>query len=579
MRPLIDPHDGDIEDDAASTKQRSMVSLFGSVLAEISLPKLVLAWLVLVVVPAILLGLAPIGISLWLRTVSTKVLSPVYAIVPTLVLLLLVGLTWVGRRPFLRLAESSFWSLHSVVVQPVYTMFREALRHVVYRVFSPRSDAGARAATLVAGLLVCGLAAVVLVIAWPASHWNGDMVGSATPRALALVALANSCVLVAAYLAAAALIWGVADAIVAQPRDLTTFEMPVDGRRIWRVAHLSDVHIVGERYGFRIESGRLGPRGNERFTAVLGALEAIDATEPLDVILITGDMTDAGRSGEWSEFLDAVADHPRLAGRVLLLPGNHDVNIVDRANPARFELPTSPMKRLRQLRLLSAMSALHGERVRVVDEAGRRVGGTLADALAPHLPTITAFADAGRPRLSRELTELWATAFPLVWPPDPVNGLGILLLNSNADAHFSFTNALGMMAADQVTRMRIAVEEYPDARWIVALHHHIIEYPHPASALSERVGTALINGYWFIRRLNPMAHRVVVMHGHRHIDWVGRCGELLIVSAPSPVMEAMNDQPTAFYIHSLSVGTNDRLTLLPPRRVTVPGRAGEAPRE
>ena len=32
--------------------------------------------------------------------------------------------------------------------------------------------------------------------------------------------------------------------------------------RIWRIAHLSEVHVVGERYGFRIESGRSGPIGN-----------------------------------------------------------------------------------------------------------------------------------------------------------------------------------------------------------------------------------------------------------------------------------------------------------------------------
>ena len=165
--------------------------------------------------------------------------------------------------------------------------------------------------------------------------------------------------------------------------------------------------------------------------------------------------------------------------------------------------------------------------------------------------------------------ELWATAFPLVWLPDAADGLGILLLNSNAETHFSFTNALGMLAADQVARMRIAVQEYPRARWIVALHHHIVEYPHPAHALSERVGTALINGHWFIRQLDPLAQRVVVMHGHRHVDWVGRCGDLLIVSAPSPVMEATNDQPTAFYIQSLTAGNNGGLALLPPRRVTL----------
>ena len=52
------------------------------------------------------------------------------------------------------------------------------------------------------------------------------------------------------------------------------------------------------------------------------------------------------------EFLDALALHPALLERCLILPGNHDVNIVDRANPARLELPTSPGKRLRQMRAL-----------------------------------------------------------------------------------------------------------------------------------------------------------------------------------------------------------------------------------
>jgi len=36
--------------------------------------------------------------------------------------------------------------------------------------------------------------------------------------------------------------------------------------------------------------------------------------------------------------------------------------------------------------------------------------------------------------------------------------------------------------------------------------------------------------------LKPYASRVVVMHGHRHIDWIGSCGRLKIISAPSPVM-------------------------------------------
>ena len=69
-------------------------------------------------------------------------------------------------------------------------------------------------------------------------------------------------------------------------------------------------------------------------------LEAIHAQKPLHAVLITGDVTDAGISSEWGEFLEAAGNHPRLAKRMLMLPGNHDLNIVDRANPARLDLPT-----------------------------------------------------------------------------------------------------------------------------------------------------------------------------------------------------------------------------------------------
>ena len=111
----------------------------------------------------------------------------------------------------------------------------------------------------------------------------------------------------------------------------------------WRVVHLSDIHVVGERFGFRIESGRLGPRGNERLRSGARADEGPRlGRSGLDLVLITGDITDAGRSTEWADFFAALERTPKLARRTLLLPGNHDINVVDRANPARLDLPTSP---------------------------------------------------------------------------------------------------------------------------------------------------------------------------------------------------------------------------------------------
>jgi len=359
---------------------------------------------------------------------------------------------------------------------------------------------------------------------------------------------------------------------MAQPRDLRAFSARTTGGRTWRVAHLSDIHTVGERYGFRIESGRSGPRGNERLRQTLARLDEIHAAHPLDVILITGDLTDAGRSAEWAEFFAALTSYPRLVDLVVALPGNHDVNVVDRASPARMDLPTSPAKRLRQVRTISALGMLQGTRLQVVERKAGRLGGTLADALKPHAGDMAAFADKGSARLSRSLAGLWATIFPMVLPPDTEDGLGIIVLNSNAETHFSFTNALGLVSAEQARAFKIATEQFPRACWILALHHHVIEYPRPAKALSERIGTALINGSWFVRRLQHLADHVVIMHGHRHIDWIGECGGLLIVSAPSPVMEADDRLETYFYVHTLAVGTDERLRLLEPERISVCGQ-------
>ena len=580
MAPLIDPRLGDVEDDASSTKRRSLLAMAGSLLAEISFPKLILSWVLLILLPAVLLGLTPLIVSGWLAKLSNKVAALFSGSWPVTLLVVVVVLGWIGGRPLLRAAEQGFWSLNSVVVQPGYALCRECLRHLIERLairVEAVNPTGLRSATAAgAGLILCGVGLCVVVLAWPASRWIGTIADLASPHRLLAPALANAAVLLGGYLAAAALAWGIADAAMPQPRDLLEFDqMPADGR-IWRVAHLSDLHIVGERYGFRIESGRSGPRGNDRLTLVLERLEQEHKRRPFDIILVTGDVTDAGRSAEWAEFLEVLPKFPQLSRRMLILPGNHDVNVVDRANPARFDLPTSPGRRLRQLRALSAMAAVQGGKVRVVDPETRELGDTLDDALAPHRSEMVEFADAGSLRLSAGLAQVWSDAFPMVMPPATEDGLGILLLNSTAETHFSFTNALGLVSTAQARALIATTGQFPKACWIVALHHHLIEYPKLGSALSERIGTALINGSWFLRQLQPLGRRVVVMHGHRHVDWIGTCGNLRVISAPSPVMEATDDISTSFLVHRLVAGLEGRLELLAPERIEIAGSAATA---
>ena len=228
------------------------------------------------------------------------------------------------------------------------------------------------------------------------------------------------------------------------------------------------------------------------------------------------------------------------------------------------------------MRSLSGIAALQASRFHVVDLSKRRLGETLDQALAPHRADIATFADTGTIWLMSRLAKVWAETFPLVLPPDTEDGLGIILLNSTAQPHFSFTNALGLVSAEQSLALHFVAKQFPKARWLVALHHHVAEYPKRAKAFSERIGTALINGSWFVRQLQWLSDRVIVLHGHRHIDWIGHCGGLRILSAPSPVMESTGENTSYFYIHTVGIDGAGRFTLLAPERVDVPGHARPA---
>jgi len=101
MKPNIDPRDGDIEDDASSTKRRSLFSLAGSLLVEISLPKLALAWTLLVGVPGILLGMAAcVAIGTLAGFINGCVV--VYGRIQPIIATLATGAVYIGVALFLR---------------------------------------------------------------------------------------------------------------------------------------------------------------------------------------------------------------------------------------------------------------------------------------------------------------------------------------------------------------------------------------------------------------------------------------------------------------------------------------------
>ena len=160
MKPVIDPRRGDVEDDASSSKRRSLLSLAGSLLAEISLPKLAVAWFLLIVGPGLVLGVAPVVAAIWVSKLSTGSNIRIAGIWPLVILAVLVAVGWFGGRTLFRLAENSFWSLNSLAVQPAYTMCREALRQLAEGAGGRGNQGAAFAAArlrrpLVSGAVIC----------------------------------------------------------------------------------------------------------------------------------------------------------------------------------------------------------------------------------------------------------------------------------------------------------------------------------------------------------------------------------------------------------------------------------------
>ena len=191
---MIDPRKGDIEDDASSTKQRSMLSLAGTLLAEISLPKLVAAWTMLIVLPGLTIGAAPLLASIWISSVSGKAAALLTGLWPALLLSILGVLGWFGGRPLLRLAERSFWSLNALAVQPVYILCREGFRHVAEQLLPSDMGDARRAVTravtaAVSGVAIFVLASWLVALAWPSSRWVGSLADLAFPHRLAVLAL------------------------------------------------------------------------------------------------------------------------------------------------------------------------------------------------------------------------------------------------------------------------------------------------------------------------------------------------------------------------------------------------------
>jgi 3',5'-cyclic AMP phosphodiesterase CpdA len=527
--------------------------------------------LVLIIGPALLVGMAPSAV-IYLAQLKLQAANFLenHPLIIILLLVALISAAFAIGRPVLLRAVDSFWHLHYTLVFPVIVVLREMLQIVAERVpgwplTSQELHRRRRAGSILAALL---LASAGAVLAWRVEVSLGLQLidaGQVRPWSAAKAALGN-----------AALVLGLS----------TVFE---SGYWLWReltlnapvldwhtsaagacsttacVAHLSDLHIVGGRYDHRMESGMLGPQGNECIREALRKLSTIQARAPFTRIFMTGDVTDAGTRAEWAEFLDLLEEYPEIRSRLYFVPGNHDVNVVDRAHPALIDLPWSTGQALRKLRVILALDEVQGERVHLVDRSSGALATSLRDYLrqGERAELLGSLAQCGSARGRREVAAIWERIFPLVEPASD-GSPGLILLNSNARSHFSLTNAIGVIDRSQLRALRSIFRRSPAHAWLILLHHHVVEYPLTSIGLRDRIGLALINAPDVLAAIAPHGHRTLVLHGHRHRKWVGVCGGVVLCSAPSTALGSYDGEmyQGSFHIYELDTGTNGSVRLI-----------------
>lgn len=300
-----------------------------------------------------------------------------------------------------------------------------------------------------------------------------------------------------------------------------------------RILHASDFHIT-ETDGEPLTEGK--KKFNEAtLKSIIDAI-ALDARD-CNAVLVTGDITDTGSAAAWIRFLDNCPSE--IKDKLILVPGNHDLNLQDNRLVLMAEKSDSIARRARQINMIAAMADVMQDRAHVLDRASDRLF-PLNRYIERHKNTFQSDAAAfGRRGLS--VDALWQTLFPMVVlvdrEPDGKR-LGVLVLDSVKPGSLGLTNAIGTVSPEVINTCLALMSSMKDRCdcFVVALHHHVA-MPQGGS-LRERVqnsGLVLENASLLIDMLVRRGDPTVVFHGHRHKTYTGTATgtDVAIVASPS----------------------------------------------
>ena len=211
-----------------------------------------------------------------------------------------------------------------------------------------------------------------------------------------------------------------------------------------------------------------------------------------DHVVITGDATESGLAYEL-EAAESVLDDTSRAGRLLVVPGNHDAS-------------------LHGLNAGSVWNRLTGARRQLTD---RFV------FLSTRGAGVKVLGSRGSPwPLRRDLADGRCVLYGL----DSTRAVGASLF------------ARGCLGDSQIAALDDDLASLSaDQRVVIVLHHHVTRYPQGKGALAADPALEL-DDKRALQRLLRRYQVELVLHGHRHRFWHRRFRESQVISAPSTTL-------------------------------------------
>jgi hypothetical protein len=379
------------------------------------------------------------------------------------------------------------------------------------------------------------------------------------------------------------------------------------GKDLTLICHFTDLHLTRTKGNLkpngvppRVDDIRTmsGEGGNiwNRFRETLET--GLEHLESAHCLLVTGDVTDTGAPEEWRLFFQAFKGFEWMMEKMVLVPGNHDVNVFHALPLYLSDGDDAPQRKLNLIRVLYGINLFQGRRAYIISDgqmvlfsdwfakysadlnrfyAGvpRRVYMTIASS-----DGTTSRVDVTPPEVEALISlpdQVFFEAFPMLVEV-PNCEVIFLLLDSNLPNSNVVTNAFGYLNERQVLLAKELLEEIAEQKYpvVIAAHHHIGNPPDDLMPRGKQVfqdrGLTLANPMDLLGAL-PRQREYILFNGHRHLRYSGKTGNLTVISGPSTTLgdsaKKVAERRSGFGLYGLDWDSNGSLSQIYERWIGV----------